>query len=150
MVLAWFVLALFGSLTARFGSAIYGNRWFPIHVGIMISVILMTITAAAFAFVKSGIKLNQPHNVIGVVVTVAAFPQGILGYLIHVLYDPDRESTPWYDWLHRILGYVLVPLAIFNCILGFLRYKGGLVIWIAVIATTAVLIVIYFVVGYMR
>lgn len=150
MVLAWFVMALFGSLVARFGRTMYGTKWFPIHVTLMILVILITIISAVLVIWKTKPNFKTPHNLLGLIITITAFFQGILGYVIHILYDPDRDGVPWYDWIHRIVGYVLVPLGMLNCILGIIKFNNNIIVWLSISSVLAVLIILYFFVSYRR
>jgi len=131
MVIAWALLAVFGTFIARYGKAGMKAWWFRVHVIVM--VIVWCLTIAGFGMIvwfvqqvantdSTKIHFDGAHQAIGLVITIAMMVQPSLGVIADRLFNPNRKWVPVQDYLHQWLGRLLVLLALIQIGLGFQLY----------------------------
>eukprot|EP01095_Lingulamoeba_sp_RSL-Kostka_P006622 TRINITY_DN2087_c1_g1_i1.p1 TRINITY_DN2087_c1_g1~~TRINITY_DN2087_c1_g1_i1.p1 ORF type:complete len:146 (+),score=7.75 TRINITY_DN2087_c1_g1_i1:294-731(+) len=70
-------------------------------------------------YFKWSIELDESHHIIGFLLVIGMFLQGILGFVANKMWKEDRESVPFFpDMLHWLLGRTLFFGALINIYLG--------------------------------
>ena len=130
MFVAWFIFPVIGIYIARFFRKL---NWFPAHLFFTLATLLLTV--ASFILIVlyrpsphfvSFDSLNNAHVKIGLTVIIALILQVILGSVAHIFRIPrhSTESLPWYNKVHKVLGRILITLAIINVIIGMYVYSS--------------------------
>lgn len=124
MFLAWGFFAPLGLAIAIFFKS---HPWFRLHFYLMpIFVLGLTVVGLAMSvtFIASqGLSsFTNYHEIIGLTVVCSAAVQGILGYYIHHLFNPNRTKRPARNQLHIWLGRCVFVLAVVNVAFGIQRY----------------------------
>jgi hypothetical protein len=141
MFLAWGIFPIIAIYIAACMKHI-GHKWYQLHSSIFIFG--TGLFSAAGLFMAYGFRAAPTfptyfHGINGVVISIVAILQGILGYVINSLWNPNRSSIPWHDNLHRGVGYLLCSFATLNITYGFTlayeRYGGSYLIlsWVHII-----------------
>ena len=60
--------------------------------------------------------------------------QIISGFVINYLYDENRVSKPWYDYVHHWFGRILSLFALVNIILGLRMFEVSFVFYVLLAA----------------
>jgi len=123
MFIAWFGLAPFGFILARFLKQF--PWWFNAHRIIM--SVAMATSIAAFGVivyeVPHGEHFNNGHKIIGLIVFIIGVAQPVIGFLADKFFDPNRKAVPIFpDMIHWILGWFSIILGMINIILGLILY----------------------------
>jgi len=136
MFIAWFILAPFGYILARFMKKF--SWWFQVHRAIMLVAMAAMIAAFGIAISYSTGHFNDAHKIIGLIVVIIGVSQPVIGFLADKLFDPNRKATPIFpDKTHWVLGWVSITLGMINIILGLMEYqntKKGVLIAYCVVA----------------
>jgi hypothetical protein len=125
MFIAFGIAAPLAVALSRFGR---GRDWMQSHWWLMLSVALLAFIAFWLAFAYMFITKipnfmsSDPHSILGLIILVLFFTQVILGAINHYLYTPARKTTPIQNWVHIVLGYLLILLGGANVALGIWRY----------------------------
>jgi len=125
MFVAFGIAAPLAVALSRYGR---GRDWMQSHWWLMLAV--GVIAFAAFWLAFSYIFITQipnfmpsdPHSILGLIILVLFFTQVILGAINHSLYTPARKSTPIQNWVHIVLGYLIILLGGANVAVGIWRY----------------------------
>lgn len=153
MFVAWYLLCSSGIFVARFMKARLGIWWFRVHFGLFGLAILLTVTGFVIIYMGESWHFHTLHSYIGLFILIFSFCQGLLGIGIDRLFNPNRESIPWYDKAHWWLGRVLYFLAIVNMFLGLndcfegTPYKGAT---LGTLSGLVVLMIILFIVAHKK
>jgi uncharacterized membrane protein len=120
MFVAWFILPIVGIYIARFFRK---RNWFPVHLTMMILTLLLTVSSfilivlhRPYPHFSSYDKLNNSHTKIGLTVFIGLIIQVILGSIAHTI----RKTNV----IHKLLGRLLVILALINVIIGMFVYSS--------------------------
>ena len=123
MIIAWLVLVPLAVLVARFGKTRLGHKWYLIHRGLnSLAFLLTTVALALICIGKRNVVFtptNFIHPLVGSIVYGATVIQIGFGWYINKVWNPNRGSKiPWHDYVHWVLGYILLIGGLFNGILG--------------------------------
>ena len=125
MFVSWFILPIIGIYVARYLRKL---NWFPIHLSLMILTLLFTVASfilivlhRPYPHFSSFDKINNAHTKIGLTVFILLIVQVILGSIAHVFRVNPLTLT---NKIHKILGKLLVMLAIINVIIGLYVYSS--------------------------
>ncbi|KAI9350290.1 hypothetical protein BDR26DRAFT_852139 [Obelidium mucronatum] len=149
MFVAWGILPWFAIFIARYLKSYLGHAWYLSHKWIMVGVGVLTIAGlvAIELHVVEGTQrfISSTHGIIGTVISFILFPvQGLLGFICNKLWDPKRTKVPWWDLVHRGLGFAIMVLVLAQVQLGLTRYgvSTGLVVawwlWVALLIIASV------------
>jgi len=130
MVLAWLMMSLVGMMTARYNKdmlpekTLFGAKiWFQLHRGCMVLMVVFLIIGFIPIFVElEGYSqvispaITKAHPVLGIIVTVLAFVNPIMGILRP---GPDHNKRWLFNWAHLGLGYGTQVLAVIVVFLGY-------------------------------
>lgn len=146
MVFAWSVFSMFGVFSAALLRHLR-DRWFKLHAGLQLTAIIMTVAGFGFA-VAMTIVSNQgqfvgSHAIFGLVFTLLAISQGVIGWVAHSKYDPKQDQRHLRNNIHIILGHFLfacAPAQIWSrlTIYGNMRQKVVFVVWTFILVATLV------------
>jgi hypothetical protein len=130
MWISWYLCASFAILTARFFKKRMGKNWFPVHYGLLILAVLLSIVGVIIIQYNVSEHFSRPHHSLGLVVVILSFLQLILGQYINIKFDPNRHVIPWYDKVHWWFGRLIFILANLNIFLGFNIYDFSIGIYL--------------------
>ncbi|KAI8619682.1 hypothetical protein BC830DRAFT_721859 [Chytriomyces sp. MP71] len=148
MFIGWTLCPAIAVFVARYLKDELGHNWYRIHVGLMSAgVSLCMILGLLFVelyITQLGVPRfsgNSAHGVVGMVVVFGLFPvQVALGYTANALFDPARETIPWWDRMHWYVGRMAILAGNANVVLGMLLF--GEKVSDAVVVIYLVLIII--------
>ncbi|RUS20825.1 hypothetical protein BC937DRAFT_94292 [Endogone sp. FLAS-F59071] len=140
MFAAWGILTPLAIFIARFARNL--SNWVRIHYSIQIfGTGVLFFTGFWIGYVQSdGSHLKTNHQIVGVVIFVAFFVQVFLGYIIHHFFNPNRTHRPIRNWVHRILGPLILTLSFVQIPLGLEDYGAPMAaniafyVWLGVLA----------------
>jgi len=132
MLASWGVFTVIAVFVARFGKISFGDKWFPIHWGLISTAILCTITAFCLIVTQRQeeglIHFNGDHEACGLVTVFLSLVQTCFGYLADKMFNPERKSIPIFpDKIHWWLGRITATFALITIVLGLL--KNGANLW---------------------
>ncbi|KAI5450295.1 hypothetical protein NCC49_003206 [Naganishia albida] len=112
MTLAWAVTAPIAVLFARFGRGTFA-QWVKCHqwiqIGLTTSFTLVGFSLAVAAIrVREGKHFTGPHENFGLLLVLLLLFQIASGLFIHKLYNPLRTHRPPRNFLHMIVGCLLL------------------------------------------
>ncbi len=122
-IVAWLLILPTGVFIGRFGRTKF--RWFPAHravqtVGILFVIIAMFLgfgTIWCLGAASQGRQLTLTHHKLGLALALLAVFQGLLGQFGHIMWH--RKAIRLQNFLHIIIGIVIIPLATWNMGEGF-------------------------------
>ncbi|KAI8368115.1 uncharacterized protein BYT42DRAFT_585332 [Radiomyces spectabilis] len=137
MTFVWLVAVPLGVAVAMFGRQHNWPWWPKAHMFIMITMVILPLTAAAICgFTSAGTIKVKPHSLTGTVLVLLAFCQILLGLGNHALfrYRQKRNTVPkhrpWHNTVHIWLGRLVLTLAVINMPLGMRIKRAGLGLYI--------------------
>jgi len=147
MFLAWAVLVPCMGFLARYFKNL--KWWFNVHR--IVNLIAMLAATAAFGvaiqMTKSG-HFNDPHKIIGLVVTIIGTAQPIIGFIADKMFNPQRKSIPIFpDKTHWVLGWGSCLLGVVNVLLGLILFDASLELKVAYSVYAAILVIFLIVFG---
>ncbi|KAJ3312332.1 hypothetical protein HDV04_003225 [Boothiomyces sp. JEL0838] len=131
LMFAWIVCPFIGIYIARYLKTALGIWWLRLHTLFMlVGVCICSVTGILFIFLYRpgphfGMDGNNPHKLIGILVTGLLFAQMILGVVSDQLFEVNRTSIPWYDRAHWWLGRLTFLAALVNMYFGFSLFKSN-------------------------
>jgi len=148
-ILAWIFFVPTAIIIARFAKDALGVWWYRIHLGMQILACLMTFALFGLAihFTVDDFKgENKTHKAMGLVITILALIQPILGEVANLLWSPERTGTPFFpDKVHWLLGYALFIIGVVNCFLGIKAFEDWDTAANAIAGTLVALFVVAFI-----
>ncbi|KAJ3324362.1 hypothetical protein HDU76_013434 [Blyttiomyces sp. JEL0837] len=160
MVVAWLILCPAGIAVARYFQDTW-DGWLRAHVGFMFAgCVLLASIAFALIVVVTGSGSNQfnvasrgIHVVLGLVIIILMFVQGIFGFAVNKLYSPYRtRKAAWWEIGHRAMGWSILLAVMVNIPFGLSLYSNlyrtvPLAIWIIYAVWLAILAIVF---GYLE
>ncbi|KAJ3320179.1 DOMON domain-containing protein frrs1L [Boothiomyces sp. JEL0866] len=131
LMFAWIVCPFIGIYIARYLKTALGIWWLRLHTLFMlIGVCICSVTGILFIFLYRpgphfGMDGNNPHKLIGIIVTGCLFAQMILGVVSDQLFKVNRTSIPWYDQAHWWLGRLTFLAALVNMYFGISLFQNN-------------------------
>jgi len=134
--LAWGLCAPVGAVVARYGRdmpfAPTGARpfWVTAHVALQSCAAILSALGSiiAVAMVLPGTHFRSAHQVIGILLSVSALGQAVMGVLRPFRKSanemPSRRRRVW-ELVHRVCGFVLVVAGVVSVFLGLARYGAA-------------------------
>jgi len=133
------------------------NCWFPLHIVLMTSGVVLAVAAFILAIMMTSTDFLQPnilsivHSWLGLIVMSALIAEPILGLVADRMYDPQRAYIPFFpDRLHWYIGRYSVAVAVLNVLLGMLYLQVEFYWWILFGLWILVFVTIYHGLEYFR
>ncbi len=131
-IIAYLLIMPIGVFIGRFGRTTL-NNWFGKHRAVQSFGILLAVVAMFLGFGTiwaedgEGEHFGETHHKLGVFLTVVAVLQGILGQIGHKVFHAKRIR--WQNYIHIVIGIVLLPMAVYNMQEGFPLWEWGAPNW---------------------
>ena len=115
MGLAWLFFAPLGTAISRYGRAKVGERWFRLHLGLMLSAFAFSIGGVAVAALMVPRQLETTHARQGAIFFLFLIFQPLTGFLRPAKTDPRRAR---WEALHKGYGGLLLVLGVQEVLIG--------------------------------
>jgi len=100
MSAAWIGCATGGLYLARFVDKRRNTWWFPAHIGLAVSTVVLTLIGFLlilnFLDWEFNIDADDTHHVLGFFIIILSPLQLLLGYTAHKMWNPFRDHAPWF------------------------------------------------------
>lgn len=104
MFIAWSIFVPGTSFIARYLKKF--SWWFNVHRWVNSVMMLAVLVAFGLAISFTTNHFKSVHAIFGLIVTIGAVVQPILGVIADRMYDKGRTEVPWFpDRVHWIIGW---------------------------------------------
>ncbi|XP_052832488.1 putative ferric-chelate reductase 1 isoform X2 [Octopus bimaculoides] len=132
MIVAWVFFGSVGIFAARYSKSINKKLckimlWFQLHRTFMVLAMLLTILGFILIFIQNEGEYSELHStsakahpIIGIIVTIFVIVNPILGYFRP---GKDHPKRIYFNWVHSMIGTVLMILADVTIFIGVLMHS---------------------------